>query len=153
MKFKIISMLIVLGLLSIMPLVYMGKLDPVKFFDKVDLSTTQLRGGISKLKTKVPSIANSAEVKVYKWHNANGIMQFGGQPPLGITGFEQVSFNTNKNVVDAVKVPLTQETDEVLQEISAPSPYSVKKMMDDAKGVEDMLKKSQEDRKKVLRNL
>jgi len=156
MKFKILSMLVVLGLLSIMPLIYTGKLDPAKFFDKVDLSTDQLSKGISKLKTKVPSVGSSGEVKVYKWRDANGVMQFGSQPPPGVAGFEQVSVDTNKNVVDAVKVPVKKESEQVSKEVSAPSPYSVKgmkKLMDDARGVEDMLKKSQEDREKVLRNL
>ena len=156
MKFKILSMLIVLGLLSVMPLIYSGKLDPAKLFDKVDLSTDQISSGISQLKKKVPSMGGNAEVKVYKWRDANGVMQFGSQPPPEVSRFEQVSVDVNKNVVDAVKVPLKKESEKVSQELSAPSPYSVKgmkKVMDDARGVEDLLKKSHEDREKMMRNL
>ena len=156
MKFKIVLMLVVLGLLSIMPLIYTGKLDPATFFDKVDLNADQLSSGISQLKAKVPGVAGSAKVKVYKWRDANGVMQFGGQPPPGVATFEQMSVDTNKNVVDAVKIPVKEESEQVSQDISVPSPYSVKgmkKVMDDARGVEDMLKKSHQDREKMLRNL
>ena len=33
MKFKILSMLVTLGFLSIMPMIYMGKLDPLSWLD------------------------------------------------------------------------------------------------------------------------
>jgi len=158
MKFKIVSMLIVLGLLSVMPLIYTGKLDPAKFFDKVNLDTGDLSNGISQLKTKVPGVGGSDEVKVYKWRDANGAMQFGSYPPPGVSTFEQMSVDTNKNVVNAVKVPVKEEkeSEQVSQDISAPSPYSIKgmkKVIDDAKGVEDMLKKSHDNQEKVIQSL
>ena len=33
MKFKIFTMLVTLGILSVIPMIYMGKFDPMSFFD------------------------------------------------------------------------------------------------------------------------
>ncbi len=162
MKFKIISLLVVLGMLSVMPLIYSGKLDPAEFLsrfdmDDVNLDTDDITAGLSKLKDNVPGAGTSQEVTVYKWRGTNGVMQFGSQPPPGAQNVEVMSVNGNKNVVDAVKIPPKQEARATAAtEISAPSPYSVKgmkKVLDDAKGVEELLKKSQQDRERMIKNL
>ena len=62
---------------------------------------------------------------------------------------------TNSNVVKAVAVAKEEEVKPAVREQS-PSPYSVKgmkKVVQDAKGVEDMLLKRDEEQQKILNDL
>ena len=157
MKLKILSMLIILGVLSVTPMIYMGKLDPM------ELLGAGLNGGASefeKLKAKAPanmtSVVTDEKVQVYKWRDKNGVMQFGNTPPPEVRNAEQVELNPNSNVVTAVKVPVEEEKPVASTELVQPAPYSVKgmkKVMDDARGVEQMLQQSHEQRSKALNNL
>ncbi len=161
MKTKIISMLIVLGMLSVMPLIYTGKFDPMSFFQRLEVNTDDLSdnltSGLNTIKKKVPGIGAKQQVTVYRWRDARGSVQFGSYPPANALNVETVSVDTDKNVVDAVKVPVRQaESDTGSTPLTAPSPYSVKgmkKVLDDARGVEELLKKSHQDRQKMIKNL
>ena len=66
MKFKIFTMLVILGGLSVMPMIYMGKFDLMSFFD------SSLSKGVSEfkdLKAKAPeslsNVATDKKVQVY----------------------------------------------------------------------------------------
>ncbi len=156
MKFKIFTMLVTLGILSVVPMIYMGKFDPMAFFDS-SLST-----GVSEfknLKAKAPknlsNVVTDKKVQVYKWRDKNGIMQFSNTPPPTGGGAEKIELNPNKNIVQAVKIP-EQEEPEKVAKTETPNPYSVKgmkKVMGDAKGVEELLQKRHEDQQKMMNNL
>ncbi len=156
MKFKIFTMLVILGVLSVMPMIYMGKFDPMAFFD------SNFRSGVSEfknIKAKVPeslsNVVNDKKVQVYKWRDANGIMQFSNTPPPTGGDAEKIEVSPNKNIVQAVKIPEKEETEEVAK-TEAPSPYSVKgmkKVMNDAKGVEALLQKRHEEQQKMMNDL
>ena len=157
MKFKIFSMLVILGFLSIMPMIYMGKFDPMTTIDSMLSSGSS---EIKKLKAKAPksltSVIQDEKVKVYKWRDENGVMQFSNTPPADGGQAEQIEVNPNKNVVDAVKVPVAEEPEQKTATAEAPNPYSVsgmKKVMNDAKGVEQLLQQRHEDQQKMLNNL
>ena len=147
MKLKIIVMLLVL---SVVPMIYTGKIDPMSFFG----------GGSSefaKLKAKAPknltSVVTDKTVQVYKWRDKNGVMQFSNTPPPDSAKSEKVELNPDSNVVKAVKV----ERKEIIKRQasgSVPGPYSVKgmkKVMDDAKGVEELLKNRHDNQQKMLK--
>ncbi len=156
MKFKIFTMLVILGILSVMPMIYMGKFDPMAFFD------TSLSKGTSeftKLKAKAPAnfsnIVTDKKVQVYKWRDKNGVMQFSNTPPPTVTNAESVLVDPNNNLVKAIKIPEKEEPKEVVK-TESPSPYSVKgmkKVMNDAKGVEALLQKRHEEQQKMMNNL
>ncbi len=156
MKFKIFTMLVILGILSVMPMIYMGKFDPMAFFD------SSVRDGVSEfknIKAKVPgSLANvvtDKKVQVYKWRDSNGIMQFSNTPPPTGGDAEKIELSPNKNIVPAVKIPEKEEAEEVVK-TQSPSPYSVKgmkKVMNDAKGVEELLQKRHEEQQKMMNDL
>jgi len=157
MKLKILSMLIILGILSVTPMIYMGKFNPVEFLDSGFSSGAS---EFEKLKAKAPgnltSVVTDEKVQVYKWRDKNGVMQFGSTPPPGVSNARQVALNPNSNVVKAVKVPVKEESAAAPAELAQPGPYSVKgmkKVMDDARGVEQMLQQSHEQRSKALNNL
>ena len=153
MKFKIFTMLVTLGVLSVIPMIYMGKFDPMAFFD------SSLSKGVSELKNlkdMAPSgLGTDKKVQVYKWRDENGIMQFSNTPPPTGGDAEKIELNPNKNVVQAVKIPEKEEPKEVAK-TESPSPYSIKgmkKVMNDAKGVEALLQKRHEEQQKMMGNL
>ncbi len=157
MKFKIFTMLLTLGALSVLPMIYMGKFDPMAFFDS---SVSKGASGLKNLQAKVPadisSIGTDKKVQVYKWRDKNGIMQFSNTPPTTVTNAESMLINPNNNLVQAIKVPEKEEPKKVAKAESPSSPYSVKgmkKVMNDAKGVEQMLQKRHEEQQKMMNNL
>lgn len=156
MKLKIISMLIILGIMSVTPMIYTGKFNPLAM---IDSGFSNGASEISKLKAKAPKNLTNAvtdeKVQVYKWRDENGVMQFSNTPPPTVSNAEQVTLNPNSNLVQAVKVPEKQAPEESA-EVAAPNPYSVKgmkKVMDDARGVEGMLQQRHEDQQKMLNNI
>ena len=152
MKFKLIMMLVALAGLAVTPMIMMGKFDPMAFFG----------GGLSefeKLKAKAPkglsSVVTDEKVQVYKWRDKNGVMQFSNTPPPDSVRGEKIELNPNNNIIQAVKV---EKKEKVKKEanIKVPKPYSVKgmkKVMDDARGVEDLLKNRHENQQKMLKDL
>ena len=160
MKFKILSMLVILGMLTVMPMIYMGKVDPVALLDG-DIGGVFGSGDteFAKLKAKAPkSLTNAVtdeKVQVYKWRDENGVMQFSNTPPPDGGQAQQVELNPNHNLIKAVKVSVEEEPQQA-QQAPAPSPYSVKgmkKVMDDAKGIESMLQQRHEDQQNMLNNI
>lgn len=159
MKLKIFSLLVILGVMSVTPMIYMGKFDPLSLIDSV------MNGGVSnfeKLKAKAPVNLKNAvtdeKVQVYKWRDEHGIMQFSNTPPASIGNAQLVELNPNSNVVEAVKVPVKEKRNEAesAPAVKVSSPYSVKgmkKVMDDAKGIEDMLQQRHEEQQKLMNNL
>lgn len=157
MKFKIFSMLVILAVLSIMPMIYMGKFDPVATIDSILSSGTS---EFEKLKANVPknltSVMPDKKVQVYKWRDKRGVMQFSNTPPADGGQAEQVELDPNKNIVDAVRIPAQDNTGKEVAKTESPNPYSpkgMKKVMDDAKGIEQLLKQRDKDQQKMLNKL
>ena len=156
MKFKILSMLITLGILSVTPMIYMGKFDPLSF---IDSGFSNGASEFKKLQAKAPknltNVVTDKKVQVYKWRDKNGVMQFGNTPPATVTNAEQVALNPNNNLIQAVKIPKKEEPKEAAK-AELPNPYSVKgmkKVMNDARGVEDLLQQRHEAQQKMMNNL
>lgn len=156
MKFKILSMLVILGFLSVMPMIYMGKFDPLSF-----IGSGFSAGGseFDKLKAKAPknlsSVVSDEKVQVYKWRDENGVMQFSNTPPPTGGVAEQVVLDPNSNLMQAVKVT-EQEEPKPEAEVETPNPYSVKgmkKVMDDARGVEELLQQRHEGQQEMMKDL
>ena len=149
-------MLVILGVVSVMPMIYMGKFDPLSFLE----SGFSMGGSeFTKLKAKAPKNLSNAvtdeKVQVYKWRDEHGVMQFSNTPPPTGDAVEQVVLDPNHNLMQAVKVP---EEVEVKQQVEAesPNPYSVKgmkKVVDDAKGVEQLLQQRHESQQQMLKDI
>lgn len=146
-------MLIVLGGMAVTPMIMTGKFDPMAFFNGGGLNEFE------KLKAKAPkglsSVVTDEKVQVYKWRDNNGVMQFSNEPPPESAKGEKMVLNPNNNIIDATKVVRTEKAKKET-EITAPKPYSMKgmkKVVDDAKGVEDLLKNRHESQQKMLKNL
>lgn len=157
MKLKILSMLITLGVLSVIPMIYMGKFDPLSF---IDSGFSNGASEFEKLKAKTPknltSVLTDEKVQVYKWRDKNGVMQFGNTPPTTVTNAEMVVLNPNNNLIQAVKIPEKKEEPKEAAKAEVPNPYSVKgmkKVMKDARDVGDMLQQRHDEQQKMLDNL
>lgn len=148
-------MLVIIGILIAMPMIYMGKFDPLAFFDS---GVSNGMAEFEALKAKAPkglsSVVSDKKVQVYKWRDENGVMQFSNTPPPSDRGAEQVVLDPNSNLVKAIKIPEKEKQEpKAVARIEKPNPYSIKgmkKVMDDAKGVEALLKKRQEEQLKML---
>ena len=152
MKMKILSLLVILGIMAVTPMIMTGKFDPMAFLG--DGSSE-----FSKLKAKAPknlsSVVSDEKVQVYKWVDEHGTMHFSSTPPPTVSNAEKIVLDPNNNLVQAVKVPEKEQPKEVAQ-MKTPNSYSVKgmkKVMDDAKGVEGLLQQRHEDQQKMLNNL
>ena len=155
MKFKIFSMLVVLGMLSVLPLIYTGKLDLTSLINGDSLSMDKLGAGLKKLKKGLPGGAEEP-VTVYKWTDKYGRMQFGNTPPPDAVGVEVMSVKQNNNIIDPIKVPPPVAKSSGSSSFEMPNPYSpggMKKVLDDAKGIEEMLQKRHEQQQKKIRGL
>ena len=153
MKSKIIMMLVVLAGFAVTPMIMKGEFDPMAFFSGGGSSE------FSKLKAKAPkglsSVVTDEKVQVYKWRDKNGVMQFSNAPPPGSAKGEMIELNPNSNIIEAIKVE-KKETVKREASIKVPKPYSVKgmkKVMNDARGVEDLLKNRHESQQKMLKDL
>jgi len=156
MKLLVFKMFVTLGIIIALPLIYMGKFDPVSFFDSVS------SGGMSEfnaLKAKAPknlsSVVSDEKVQIYKWRDKYGVMQFTNTPPPADKNAEQVELNPNSNIIQAVKIPVKDEPKKVAK-IERPNPYSVggmKKAVDAAKNVEKLMKERNEKQMEMLGNI
>jgi len=147
-------MLITLGILSVIPLIIMGKFDPMRLFDSA------LSKGVSefsKLKARVPknlsSVATDKKVQVYKWRDKKGVMQFSNVAPPTKRNAERVLLDPDSNLIQVVKAPgkvPEKETSKETRQTKSASPYSVKgakELMDKARSVEKMLLQRQNQQK------
>ena len=149
MKFKIITMLVILGLLSVTPMIYMGKLDPLARMDSGF-------NFVSKGTKNLSSVVTDEKVRVYKWRDENGVIQFSNEPPPSSIHSEQIVLDPNSNVIQAVKVAEKEEEVKPVAKTESASPYSVngmKKVVDDAKGVEEVLQRRHAKQQKMMDDL
>ncbi len=145
-----------------MSMIYMGKFDPMAMLNgALDVAKNETKSLNKKLPDKLSTavggeIVGGEKVQVYKWRDANGVMQFSSTPPTGRQA-EHVTLDTNTNLMQAVKVKeKTEPKPEQQAQAAMPKPYSVKgmkKVMDDARGVEEMLQKRHAEQQKMLINL
>ena len=139
-----------------MPMIYTGKFDPLAFI--ADFSKTS--SGLAKLTAKAPknlsNVVTNEKVQVYRWSDENGVMQFSNTPPPTGTNAEQIVLDPNSNLLQAVKIPEKKEEPKQVAKTESTNPYSVKgmkKVMDDARGVEKMLQQRHEEQQKMMNNL
>lgn len=151
-------MLVILGVISILPMIYMGKIEPKAFIESILNADFKLSGLDVKVPEKLSNMTNDNKIQVYKWRDQNGVMQFSNEPPPATIDAEQIELNPNSNVVQAIKIPEKKSIEKVknVAKTDMPNPYSVKgmkKVMDDAKNVEHILQQRHEDQQKMLNDL
>ena len=104
MKLKIVSMLIILAVLSVMPMIYMGKFDPSALISADNELDFDLGRFFASVFNKGTDVVVDKKVQVYKWQDQDGVMQFSSKPPPGTHNAEQIVLHPDSNVVQAVTV-------------------------------------------------
>lgn len=159
MKGTIISMLIVLGLLVAVPMFVMND---------DDLMSDLLGGGgggsgkesIMSLKAKAPknieAVSVKKDVKMYKWVDENGVMQFSQTPPPDGSAAEEMTLKSNLNTMERPYMPAPEKTASSSTDTSVKNPYNpgnMKEMMRQTKDLQETLNQQMADRKEQMDNM
>ncbi len=153
-------MLIILVLLSVAPLIYMDRFNRSSFFTSLRLNAGTLMHKLKSIKNDVPVIVNhvaeQATITVYQWKDSHGVTQFGDRPPRNAIDVKAVSVKQNKNIIDAVKVLPEPAVEEKSKTYRAHNPYSIhgmKKVIDDARNIDGLLKKHRQAQARAIKHL
>lgn len=167
MKLKLILISIMLLVLSVVPMIYMGKIDPMAFFGSTgSMASSEFKKLAAKAPKNLTSVVSNQKVQVYKWRDESGVLQFSNTPPVGNKNAEQVILDPNSNLMQAVKIPVKESSEsasiagnqasKATAQTKLDSPYSIKgmkKTMKDARNVENMLQQRHEQQQNVLNKL
>lgn len=97
------------------------------------------------------------DVTVYQWKDKDGVTHFGGTPPTGHGTYEKKEIRANTNVMQALKIQEEEEEETSSQKVTTVgSPYSadgVKKLLDDAQGIQDQMNERKAATDELLNNL
>ncbi len=137
MKGTIISMLVVLVILAVLPIIFLGDND---IMDTLGLGGMGKSDSIATLRAKAPknitNVTTDKEVKMYKWVDSHGVLQFTQTPPPD-GGAMEMTLKPDLNTMQAAKMPVSDEPEAKPEAgLSASgNPYSVD-------GVQQILKQA-----------
>lgn len=153
MKSTIFSMLIVLGVMSAIPMLFIGDNKLAGIFG--------LGSGSAKPEVKLPSnvktVVTDKKVEVYKWRDKHGVMQFSNTPPRDGGDSDKVVLSPNTNVIEAIDVP---EPEPVVA--SGPKVYSLKnpytpdgmkELVNSSKDIQETMNQRQAEQEKMMDDL
>ena len=143
--------------LSVMPMIYMGKFDPSAWISANSELDFDLGRSVAGVVKKGSDVVVDKKVQVYKWRDQDGVMQFSNQPPPDAHNAEQIVLHPDSNVVQAVTVSEKETAQPIANaDNRAATPYSIngmKQVVDDAKGIEEMLQQRDEQQQKILNDI
>lgn len=159
MKSTIISMFIVLIVMIALPMFLFGNGDLAqKFgFGNGAISAEMIEDLRAKAPKNIQQAVADRPVEVYKWVDEHGVTQFSNRPPEKSRESEKIVLSPDTNVISAIKIP--EKEPEVVaspQVHSLSSPYSpggMKKMVDEATGMQEMLDQRKLEQDKALQGL
>lgn len=144
---------IIIGVLMAVPYYFYGGAEMPDFIKNLGFGSGEPS---SKLPENISNVVTDKEVTVYQWVDENGVKHFGGTPPVGIVA-EEKQLRPDQNIIQALKIPEEEEQEEkasgpkvtnILKK--AYTKEGVENLIDDAKGVQDMLDKRFEEQQKVM---
>ena len=100
---------------------------------------------------KISGSENTGEVKVYRWKGPDGAWVFSDSPPVQ-GDVDEVWVDPNQNLIQGIDLSKPDTVDAETQEAASPSlplpmtvaPGQVKKLMEDARGVQDLMDQRQQ---------
>lgn len=107
-----------------------------------------LKALLPDLSFKTPSLddlkPNFTEDTVYKWVDENGLTQYSSEPPPQQISAEVLELDQNTNVIKGLEIEQAEESKNPDTSLAVPegtiySPDNIKKIMDDAKNVQNLL--------------
>ncbi len=153
MKSTIISMLVVLVLLVTLPMIFLGDHNIAGRF--LDFGKPAAKG-VALPDAGIKTVTTDSVVQMYKWRDANGIMQFSNILPAHGEA-ELIQLTPNLSTIEAVKVPkkaTTTATVTASPELGNPyTPGGMKQMVEQANALKGMMNQKQVEQQKVLDNI
>ncbi|HEX5055705.1 MAG TPA: DUF4124 domain-containing protein [Gammaproteobacteria bacterium] len=161
---------VIFGAVNYMAYLQTGRSLLPLWFDKTLARLSGFKESATKVldsvKEEAPHEAVVSQV-IYKWTDAEGVLQYTNTPPPEGVSAEVVKVDPNANLIQAVPVPGQEESapvpvadapanKEVPEAPQAPFPYSpeqIKKTMDDAKKAQQMMNEKMEKQKQILDSL
>ena len=157
MKSTIVSMLIVLCVMAIVPMILIGDNDLLAKFGLGG------NGDFKSMRDKAPknltNVTTDQKVKVYKWRDENGIMQFTNTPPPEAQNVETVELAPNTNIMKAVEVPeeepetTTTSGPKVMATGNPYTPGGMKDMVDTTSAIKESMNERQLEQQKMLEQM
>ena len=155
MKSTLISMIIVLCVLAVVPMILLGDKDLLARFGFGP------KDELSELRAKAPknftTVTTDKKVTVYKWRDANGVLQFSNSPPPDGGDSDTVELRPDTNLVKAIKVPEEEpETKSGPVVMTTGNPYTpggMKQMIDTTMQLKDTLNQQQQDQQKMMEQM
>ncbi|MFL0811474.1 MAG: DUF4124 domain-containing protein [Agarilytica sp.] len=97
----------------------------------------------SDLKQDVTNMATGGKQTVYKWVDENGVTQYTAEPPPEQAAVS-LELDPNANIIQGVEMPEDENAAPAKPKVSMPdgniyNPKSIKKLMDDAQNVQQLL--------------
>lgn len=153
MKSTIISMLVVLVLLVVLPILFLGD---KRLFDGISLDSPDSSSGAGvQLSSRIENVSTDAPVAIYRWRDANGLLQFSNTEPEGVAA-ELLQLEPNLSSMDPVKA---RPVDNTAATVSAPetgNPYTpggMKEMVEQANELKKVLSQQQADQQQAIENI
>lgn len=143
----VLMILIMVGISNYLMYIMTGKAP----FSFGDMSLNMPEASISELKSHIPA----GKEQAYKWTDANGTVHYSSEPPPENHAVELIHVDPNTNLVQGlrsepkkVETQVNQVPATTLPTGSVYNPKTIKKLMDDAKGVQETLNKRYENLEK-----
>lgn len=143
---------IIIGLLIAVPYYFYGGGGMPDFVKNLGFGGGEPK---PKLPENMTNVVTDKAVTVYQWVDEHGVKQFGSTPPPGVIA-EEKHLRPDQNVIQALKIPEEEEEEKttgpkVTSILKNPySKESVEELIDDAKGVQEMLDKRLEEQQKMI---
>jgi hypothetical protein len=159
MKSTIISMFIVLIVMITLPMFLFGNGDLAQKFgfgNGAD-SAEMFESLRAKAPKNIQPAVTDEKVDIYKWVDEHGVTQFSNRPPEKSSESEKIVLSPNTNVISAIKIPEKESKVAASPQVhSLSSPYSpggMKKMVDEASGMQEKLDQRKLEQDKALQGL
>lgn len=111
---------------------------------------------LSLNKESITNFASGGKQTVYKWVDENGVTQYSAEAPSADQQVKTLELDPNTNIVQGVQMPEDEKEESSSKPaMSMPtgpvySPESIKKLVDDAKNIENLLQERMDKQDKIL---
>ncbi|MEH6628079.1 MAG: DUF4124 domain-containing protein [Motiliproteus sp.] len=113
---------------------------------------------LDSLKSDKPTVSAGKDT-IYKWVDKNGVTQLSSEPPPAQQNAQVLVVDPNANIIQSAGQVSDPETEDKQETATAPaqllqgqvySPSQVKKLMDDAKNVQQLLNDRYENQRQII---
>jgi hypothetical protein len=155
MKSTIISMVIVLCVLATVPFFLFGDRGMLARFGLDFTADSDLHANAPK---NLTNVTTDQKVRVYRWRDEQGVMQFSNTPPPEDQPTEVVELTPNTNIVKAVEVPeeaaeLKPRRPAVMTTGNPYTPGGMKDMLDATTDLKDGINEQQLEQQQLIEQI